>query len=124
MGRIVIVLAALISMGTAANATTLVSGAIYAPTQQSAWCILYNGGGTAVSVSGRITNQFLGSLPLAFNGCTQPLAAGAFCGILANIPNKAANACTFVVPSGQAVRGTFLITTGSNYTPLTTSELR
>jgi hypothetical protein len=131
MGRILIILVALITMGTAANAaTTLVSAPILGgPTQNLVVCYLYNAGNTAVSVSGSIHNHFLGSLPLTFNGCgLQPLAAGAFCNMNANPPNSAAYACEIVVsPSGTAVRGTLMIghnDTTSGFTPLNTTELR
>jgi len=52
MGRSVIVLVAIITMGTAVHATTLASGAIFGgPTQTFAVCYLYNAGNSAVTAN-------------------------------------------------------------------------
>jgi hypothetical protein len=126
--RRIILLVALISMGTAANANTLVSGPLFNPAAQTAWCYFFNASGTKVSVSGRITNRFVGELHPTFNDCTiQQISPGGMCGILVNLPNTAANACTLVVsPSAEPVRAIFSLTTvsGSQYTPVASTELR
>jgi hypothetical protein len=125
MGRILIVLVALITMGTAANATTLAAGAIFGgPTQNTAVCYLYNAGGSPVSVSGsQIVQQFIGPVPLTINQCDVPLVAGGICGIAANAANNAPYACKFVIsPDGGAVRGTLEIRSG--LTVLKNAELR
>jgi hypothetical protein len=123
MVRILIVLVALITMGTAANAaTTLAAGAIFGgPTQNTAVCYLYNAGGSPVSVSGsQIVQQFIGPVPLTVNQCGASLVAGGICGIAAN---AAPHACKFVIsPDGGAVRGTLEIRSG--LTVLKNVELR
>jgi hypothetical protein len=129
MCRILTVLVALLTMETAANATTLVSGPILGgPLQNLMVCYLYNASNTTVSVSGSIFNHFTGLVPPTYNGCTAPLAPGAFCNINANPVNRAAYACKVVVsPSETAVRGIFSIghnDTTSGYTPLFSTELR
>ncbi|MGH8615000.1 MAG: hypothetical protein ACREYF_24000, partial [Gammaproteobacteria bacterium] len=125
MGRILIVLAALITMGTAANAaTTLAAGGIFAgTTQNTAVCYLYNAGNSAVSVRGSIVQQFIGPVPLTVNQCGAPLAAGAICGIAAKAVNNAPYACKFVIsPDGAAVRGALELRNG--LTVLKNVELR
>jgi hypothetical protein len=60
MNRIPIIFSALITMGTAANATTLAAGGMYGgPTQNTAVCYLFNSGSTTVSISqSAIIEQF------------------------------------------------------------------
>jgi hypothetical protein len=124
MGRMLIVLVALITMGTAANAATLAAGAIFGgPTQNTAVCYLYNAGGSPVSVSGsQIVQQFIGPVPLTVNQCGASLVAGGICGIAANAVNNAPYACKFVISDGVAVRGTLEIRSG--LTVLKNAELR
>jgi hypothetical protein len=103
-------LAALTTMGTAANATTLAAAGYGGITQNTADCILYNAGTSKVSVSGaKIASVFSGSLPLTFNNCAS-LAAGAFCTVQANIVNNnISHACQVDVSSSLDVRGSLVI---------------
>ncbi|MCI0467802.1 MAG: hypothetical protein L0Y57_12480 [Beijerinckiaceae bacterium] len=115
MERVLIALAALITMATAANAATLAAGGIFAgTTQNTAVCYIYNSGTTAVSiVDRRIIQQFVGPVPLTVNQCGASLAAGAICGIAANAVNNAPYACKFdVIPSAAAVRGVLELRNG------------
>jgi len=128
MGRIfTLVLVALITMGTAANAaTTLAAGAIFGgPTQNTAVCYLYKRRRVLrSSVSGsQIVQQFIGPVPLTVNQCGCVAVAGGICGIAANAVNNAPYACKFVIsPAGGAVRGTLEIRSG--LTVLKNAELR
>ncbi len=71
MRRFLIIPVALITMGTAANATTLAAGAIYGGTTQAvANCYLYNADDSAVSVlQSQIIRHAAGPVPLASNSC-------------------------------------------------------
>jgi hypothetical protein len=127
MGRVLILLVALITMGTAANATILATGALFgASTQTTAICYLYNAGGSTVTVeSSQIIQQNHGPITLSSNNCSA-LAAGAICAISANIVNNVGHACKFVIsPDGAEVRGTLLITApGPPFQALATEPLR
>lgn len=118
MGRILILLVALISMGTAANATTLAAGGLYGgSTQNSVLCILYNFGVSAVSVSGGQISSEFALVPTTFNSCAGTLAAGGFCSIQANIRNDIAHACKVdILPNATTVRGEFVIRNASTGT--------
>ena len=137
MNRIATVLAALITMGTAANATTLASGAIFhgpPQTPTGGICTLFNAGppggtgpGSQVSVNVQIISQFLGILTPSFNDCNgAPFKNGAICSVHVNFGNNdntAAHACKAVIsPDGGLVRGFFTIQSGT--TDLETTELR
>jgi hypothetical protein len=119
MNRISTVFAALITMGTAANATTLASGANFGgPTQNNAICYVFNAGTSPVTIVGtvEIISQFSGVLPLSFNGCgtNSTLARGAVCNVNANIANTNPHACRIVInPDGGLVRGNLSIRAGS-----------
>ena len=100
MRRVPILFAALITMGTAANATTLAAGGIFGgTTQNTATCRLFNSGASAVSILTRqIIREGTGPLPLTFNFCGGALAAGAICTIQVNsIGNAVSHACKFVI---------------------------
>jgi len=112
MGRILTGLVALITMGTAAHATTLAAGSLYGGTAQNqATCYLFNAGATAVTVKApKIIREPGISLTLTFNDCPvspDRLAAGAICVFAVKpIINSATHACRAVVdPDGAEVRG-------------------
>ena len=72
MNRIATVLTALITMGAAANATTLASGANFGgATQNNAICYSFNARSSRVTIVGtvEIISQFSGVAPLSVNGC-------------------------------------------------------
>jgi hypothetical protein len=125
MNRIATVLAALITMGTVANATTLASGASFGgPTQNNAICYIFNAGSSPVTIVGtvEIISQFSGVLPLSFNGCgtNRALASGAICNVNANIANNNPHACKVVItPDGGLVRGNLSIRAGSTVLQIT-----
>ena len=125
MNRIATVLAALITMGTAANATTLASGPNFGgATQNNAICYIFNAGSSPVTIVGtvEIISQFSGVLPLSFNGCgtNSTLARGAICNVNANIANNNPHACKVVItPDGGLVRGNLSIRAGSTVLQIT-----
>ena len=124
MNRILIVLAALMSMGSAANATTLATGALYGGvTQNTAFCYFYNAGQSTVSISGKqIIREFVGPVPFFIDNCGT-LNAGTICRFAANIVKDSVHACKAVVdPDGSQVRGILDIRAGG--TVLKTEQLR
>jgi hypothetical protein len=136
MGRILIVLVALITMGTAAHATNddthrhhiFAAGPLYGGgTQNQATCYLYNAGNFPVSVSGaQIIQQDFGPLPLVSNNCTGALAAGSICVFAATLPNGFAHACKAIAAGDvDDVRGELDIRGGVNSaTVLQVEQLR
>jgi hypothetical protein len=124
MGRILIRLVALMTLGTAANATTLAAGAMYgAPTQTTAVCYLFNAGNSTVSVSGSAIVSPSGPVSLTSNTCGSQ-SGGTTCFIIAPINKDLAYSCKFVIsPDGAAVRGTLEIRNGSS-TVLQNAALR
>ncbi len=102
-------LAALISMGTAANAFPLAAAGYGGNSQNTADCIIYNAGSSPTFVSGgKIASTFNGSLPLTFNNCAS-LAAGAFCTIQANIVNNNISHACKVDAGSVDLRGSLVI---------------
>lgn len=129
MGRILTVLVTLITMATAAHATTLAGGAIFGgPDQNNAVCYLYNAGDSTVNVSGsKIVRQNSGPVePLSTNNCDRDaLAPGNICAISVRIVDNVAHACKFVISpdaAAAAVRGTLEVRSGNNV--LKNAELR
>jgi hypothetical protein len=125
MRRALTVLAGLITMGTAANATTLAAGGIFGGTTQNlANCVLYNAGDSNVSVLDiLIASTFVGRVPTSFNNCLGVLHPGAICNVQANIKNDASHACKVVFsPNGAAVRGVLVISSAANISSQTTGR--
>jgi hypothetical protein len=111
MGRILIGLVALITMGTAAHAVTLAAGPLYGGSSQTvAVCYLFNAD-YANSVTVRRPEIISGggtSLPLTVNNCPSTLAAGKTCNFYVNpITNTQAFGCRVIVSgTGTNVQGT------------------
>jgi len=110
MGRILIGLVALITMGTAAHATILAAGALYGgSTQTVAVCYLFNAGPVLVTVTQpKIISGAGASIPLTFNNCPSALFPGKICDFYVNpITNTQAFGCSVNVSgTGTDVRGT------------------
>jgi hypothetical protein len=114
MGRILIILVALIAMGTAAHAqTTLAAGGLFGgPTQNVALCYFYNAGTSPVTVTGgEIVQETSTVLPLAGNNCVAPLTPGKICRFFATpISTVFTHACkATITPDATDVRGTLEI---------------
>jgi hypothetical protein len=112
MNRILIILVALFTMGTAANATTLAAGGIFARrTQNTANCVLYNASDSVVTVlDSQIDSTFVTRVPTAFNDCHGALGPHNICNIQANIANNVVFGCKVLFsPDGARVRGVFSI---------------
>ncbi len=129
MGRVLIVLVALITMATAANATTLAAGGLNGgPTAGAAFCYLFNAGSSPVTISAQAIFREGDATPLSLAGfCPVTLNAGTICRFFTPIVAGAANACKVVVdPDASTVRGTLEIRTNttSSGTPLQTEQLR
>lgn len=116
MGRILIMLVAVITMGTAAHATTLAAGLLYGGvTQETAVCYVYNAGDSTVSVSEIKIIAGNVALPLVQNTCGTLAAGGSCFALVRPINRDSAHACKAVVPlNGANVRGTLDIRTGAN----------
>jgi hypothetical protein len=127
MGRILIVLVALITMGTAASAVEiLLSGPIHgSSSQNNATCYFFNGSGFNLSAP---TIEIIGSsgvMPIAYSNCASGVLARSFCGIAVNpiAPNDA-YACKITVPGQPNIllRGTMEVRIGNTtlqQTPVT-----
>jgi len=106
MNRILLVLVALITMGTAAAAqpfnTLIASGPVYgglAQTQVS--CFIFNGGVNPITLTNARIVEFPGtSLPLTANSCTGTLAGGLMCNwTVTTILSTQPHACSILVMS-------------------------
>jgi hypothetical protein len=129
MNRILIISAALITMGAAANAATLSAGALFGGSSQNlANCLLYNAADSDVTISDSlIASTFVGRVQPSFNNCRGVFTHGSVCNIQANIVNNAAHACKVVFsPNGAAVRGVLMISNskGAVTTVLQNVQLR
>lgn len=119
----------LLAIGFTAQADILAGGHIYGgPTQKQAICYIYNAGtGPATITSKAIVREPGINLSFVYDSCASngsTLAAGASCGIAANIVNNLAHACRVVVsPSGADVRGSLELRTSTG-TVLNNVELR
>ena len=125
MRKISIACLSLLTMGTAANATTLAAGGLYGGTTQVfALCYLYNAGTSSVNISGKhIIEEGVGPISFSADNCGT-LALGSICRFDAGIANNAVHACKAEVsPNDAHVRGILEIRDGSG-TPLQTEQLR
>jgi hypothetical protein len=118
--------AALLSIGTVANAETLAGGAVYGGfAQKLAACYLFNAGIGPVTVTTNSIYQEGIAAPLALTTDTcNTLAPGATCVIATNIGNNATHSCRMVVsPTGSDIRGSIELRDGQNNV-LNNMELR
>jgi hypothetical protein len=108
MSRILLVLVALITIGTAAAAapptfnTLLAGGPIYGGLAQTAVvCYIFNGGVNPITLTNaRIIEETGVSLTLTSNTCTGTLPAAGICSWrVTTILNNRAHACTILVNS-------------------------
>lgn len=125
------IVAVLLGMGTAAQASVLAAGSLCGgPTQSVAVRYIYNAGPGDAKITGLgIFREPNISLPIANNCGALPfvLASGSSCNIVASIVNNHAHNCRYVVvPNGTTVpnvRGGFEVRT-ANQTVLSNLELR
>jgi hypothetical protein len=116
MNRILLVLVALITMGTAAPAqpfnTLIASGPVYGGVAQTqVRCFIFNGGVNPITLTNaRIIEETGVSLTLTSNTCTGTLPAAGICSWrVTTILNNRAHACTILVnsvlPNAPYIRG-------------------
>jgi hypothetical protein len=107
--------AAFLSIGTAANATTLVSGPLYAGTNQNnATCYLFNGGNSSIALPQILIIGNAGLQPPKINTCVGSLLApGTYCGVNVAITSTDAVACKIIVnPDGVDLQGNLQVRNG------------
>jgi hypothetical protein len=107
-----------------ADAAQIASPAIYGSAAQTlAFCIIYNGGTTSVTVTVKLLDESGDALTNVNNGCAGKLAAGEFCSVSKGVSHNVAFACTATAGSVTNLRGTMTLQDNNDNT-IRTAPLR